>query len=175
MTFKQLFYIGGLSAVIARFVSAMPWVWWGAAMAIALLDQSTKQLVQTKLEYAQAIPVTPFFNLVHVWNTGAAFSFLADAGGWQRWFFITLTTGVSAWLAWALLKPRVQLEAIAYGLILGGALGNLADRVCRGYVVDFLDFHWGGWHWLAFNMADVAISCGAALLILASVRAKQPQ
>lgn len=163
------FLIGGLSAGIARFASMRPWVWWSAAMGIALLDQITKQLVHTQLDYAQVIPVTTFFNLVHVWNTGAAFSFLADAGGWQRWLFIALATGASSWLAWALLKPRVQLEAAAYCLILGGALGNLADRVFRGYVVDALDFHWGGWHWPAFNLADVAITCGAVLLIFASV------
>jgi len=169
------FLIGGLSAVIARFASTRPWVWWGAAMGITLLDQSTKQLVHTELEYAQVILVTPFFNLVHVWNTGAAFSFLADASGWQRWLFIVLATGVSAWLAWALLKPRVQLEATAYCLVLGGALGNLTDRVFRGYVVDSLDFHWGGWHWPAFNVADVAITCGVVLLVLASVRVRQPQ
>ena len=152
-----------------------PWIWWGAATAIALLDQSIKLLVQTNLAYAQAIPVTPFFNLVHVWNEGAAFSFLADAGGWQRWFFIALTTGVSAWLAWALRKPRARLEAASYCLILGGALGNLADRVFRGYVVDLLDVHWGGWHWPAFNAADMAISCGAFLLVFASTRVKEPQ
>ncbi len=152
-----------------------PWFWWCTALAVAILDQITKQLIQIYLVYAQAIPVTPFFNLVHVWNTGAAFSFLADAGGWQRWFFIALTTGVSVWLAWMLLKPCMKPEATSYSLILGGALGNLVDRVFRGYVVDSLDFHWGGWHWPAFNMADVAISCGAVLLVLASVKAKQSQ
>lgn len=162
------FLIGWLSAITARFASTRPWVWWCAAMAIAMLDQSIKQLVQLKLEYNQIISVTPFFNLVHVWNTGAAFSFLADAGGWQRWFFIALATGVSACLAWALLKPRVQLEATAYCLILGGALGNLADRVFRGYVVDSLDFHWGGWHWPAFNIADAAIVSGVGLLLAAA-------
>ncbi|MFA5180446.1 MAG: signal peptidase II [Syntrophales bacterium] len=147
-----------------------PWVWWCIALIVAVLDQITKQLVQTHLAYGQVIPVTPFFNLVHVWNTGAAFSFLADAGGWQRWFFIAITTGVSAWLAWALLKPRMKLEATAYSLILGGALGNLADRVFRGYVVDSLDFYWSGWHWPAFNVADSAITCGAVLLVLATFR-----
>jgi signal peptidase II len=137
------------------------------AVAIALLDQGTKQLVEARLEYAQVIPVTAFFNLVHVWNSGAAFSLLADAGGWQRWFFIALATGVSAWLALALLKPRLPLEAAAYCLILGGALGNLADRVFRGYVVDSLDFHWGGWHWPAFNFADVAITLGVGIFLAA--------
>jgi len=162
------FLIGGLSLVM-RFLSTKPWVWWSVAMAIALLDQITKQLVHTQLEYAQVIPVTSFFNLVNVRNTGAAFSFLADAGGWQRWLFIAFAAGASVWLAWALLKPRVKLETTAFCLVLGGALGNLTDRVFRGYVVDSLDFHWGARHWPAFNVADMAITFGAVLLILASV------
>lgn len=169
------FLIGWLSVGVARFALTKRWVWWCAAMAIAMLDQSSKQLVQAKLEYAQVIAVTPFFNLVHVWNTGAAFSFLADAGGWQRWFFITLATGASAWLAMALLKPRIQLEATAYCLILGGALGNLADRVFRGYVVDSLDFHWGGWHWPAFNFADVAIILGVGVFLAADAFCRRPR
>ncbi|MDA8259179.1 MAG: signal peptidase II [Betaproteobacteria bacterium] len=168
------FLIGRLAAWIARFASGTRWVWWCAAGAIALLDQGTKQLVEARLEYAQVIPVTAFFNLVHVWNSGAAFSILADAGGWQRWFFIALATGVSAWLAFALLKPRLQREAAAYCLILGGALGNLADRVFRGYVVDSLDFHWGGWHWPAFNFADVAITLGVGLFLAADSVCRRP-
>lgn len=169
------YLLGGLSSVIARFATTRLFAWWNAAMGIALLDQISKQLVHTQLDYAQVIPITPFFNLVHVRNTGAAFSFLADAGGWQRWLFISLAIGASTWLAWALLKPREQLEATAFFLILGGALGNLADRVFRGYVVDSLDFYWKGWHWPAFNVADVAITCGVVLLILASIQAKQSQ
>lgn len=167
------YVLGGLSVALARIVSARPWSWWGAAAAIASLDQVVKQLVHTTFDYGQVISLTPFFNLVHVWNTGAAFSVLADAGGWQRWLFIALAIGVSAWLAWVLLKPVAQLEASAYCLILGGALGNLADRIFRGYVVDLLDFHWSGWHWPAFNVADIAITCGAALLIVVTVRIKQ--
>jgi signal peptidase II len=162
------FLIGWLAAWIAC-SSGTRWVWWCTSAAIALLDQGTKQLVEAKLEYAQVIPVTASFNLVHVWNSGAAFSLLADAGGWQRWFFIALATGVSAWLALALLKPRLPLEAAAYCLILGGALGNLADRVFRGYVVDSLDFHWSGWHWPAFNFADVAITLGVGIFLAGSV------
>ena len=168
------FLIGGLVAWIARSASGTRWVWWCAAVAIALLDQGTKQLVEAKLEYAQIIPVTAFFNLVHVWNTGAAFSILADAGGWQRWFFIALATGISAWLALALLKPRQQPEAAAYCLILGGALGNLADRVFRGYVVDSLDFHWNGWHWPAFNFADLAITLGVGIFLAAGSVDRSP-
>ena len=159
------FVIGWLAAWIACLSSGTRWVWWCAALAIALLDQGTKQLVEARLEYAQAIPVAEFFNLVHVGNTGAAFSILADAGGWQRWFFIALATGISAWLALALLKPRQRPEAAGYCLILGGALGNLADRVFRGYVVDSLDFHWRGWHWPAFNLADTALCLGVLILL----------
>ncbi len=168
------FLIGGLAAWIARLSSGTRWVWWCAAVAIALLDQGTKQLVEARLEYAQVIPVTAFFNLVHVGNTGAAFSILADASGWQRWFFIALATGISAWLALALLKPRQQPEAAAYCLILGGAVGNLADRVFRGYVVDSLDFHWGGWHWPAFNFADLAITLGVGLFLAAGSVCRSP-
>lgn len=168
------FLIGGLAAWVARFTSGTRSVWWCAAMAIALLDQGTKQLVEVNFEYAQVIQVTAFFNLVHVGNTGAAFSILADAGGWQRWFFIALATGISAWLALALLKPRQQPEAAAYCLILGGALGNLADRVFRGYVVDSLDFHWSGWHWPAFNFADLAITLGVGIFLAAGSVCRSP-
>lgn len=168
------FLIGGLAAWIVC-SSGTRWVWWCAAMAIALLDQGTKQLVEAKLEYAQAIPMTAFFNLVHVWNTGAAFSILADAGGWQRWFFIALATGISAWLALALLKPRQPLETTGYCLILGGALGNLTDRIFRGYVVDSLDFHWAGWHWPAFNLADLAITLGVGIFLAAGSVCRSPR
>lgn len=168
------FLIGGLAAWIACLASGTRWVWWCAALAIALLDQGTKQIVEAKLEYAQVIHVTAFFNLVHVWNTGAAFSILADAGGWQRWFFVALATGISAWLALALLKPRQQLEAAAYCLILGGALGNLVDRVFRGYVVDSLDFHWRGWHWPAFNFADLTITLGVGIFLAAGSVCRSP-
>lgn len=168
------FLIGGLAAWIARFASGTRWIWWCAALSIALLDQGSKQLVEARLEYAQAVPVTAFFNLVRVWNTGAAFSILADAGGWQRWFFIAVATGISAWLALALLKPRQQPEAAGYCLILGGALGNLADRVFRGYVVDSLDFHWSGWHWPAFNFADLAITLGVGIFLVAGSVCRSP-
>jgi signal peptidase II len=114
--------------------------------------------------------LTGFFNVVHVWNTGAAFSFLANAGGWQRYFFIALAFGVSIWLTLALRKPLRALEAGAYSLILGGALGNAVDRLLRGHVVDYLDFHLGGWHWPAFNVADIGIVCGALLMVVSSLR-----
>lgn len=144
--------------------------WMLLTALIALADQGSKFLVQDLMPYGQSIPVTPFFNLVHVWNTGAAFSFLADAGGWQRFFFIILALAVSIGLIVVLRKPLPRLEATGYSLILGGALGNVVDRIMRGHVVDYLDFYWRGWHWPAFNVADIGITLGATLLVIAMLR-----
>ena len=142
-----------------------------AAGLIVLLDAAVKQTVMLLMPYGASVSLTPFFNLVHVWNTGAAFSFLADAGGWQRYLFTTPGIGVSVVLAWLLRRGvESRREAAAYTLIMGGALGNVADRIARGFVVDYLDFHWQGWHWPAFNLADMAIASGAALIVLASLR-----
>ena len=138
------------------------------ALAILVVDQATKYLVHEHTPYGWSHPVTSFFNLVHIWNYGAAFSFLADAGGWQRVFFGVVALVVSVWLAFLLAKPLHRSEQLAYAFILGGALGNGADRALRGYVVDFLDFHAMGWHWPAFNVADMAIVCGAVLLVVSS-------
>jgi signal peptidase II len=129
--------------------------------------------VSSTLAYQEAIPVLPFFSLVRVHNTGAAFSFLADAGGWQRWFFIAVGI-VATVIIVRLLKhhagqPRM---AFALALLLGGALGNVIDRVVLGHVVDFLYFHYRNFAWPAFNVADSAISIGAALLIWDSLRGK---
>ena len=142
------------------------WRWWTLAISVAVADQLTKLAVSTLMYYGQSIPLTGFFNLVHVWNTGAAFSFLADAGGWQRYFFIVITLGVSIALVVMLRKPRTRTEALGYSLVLGGALGNGFDRVVRGYVVDYLDFYWRNWHWPAFNVADSGITLGVFLLVL---------
>jgi len=143
--------------------------WLPATILIFAADQVVKQAVFVSMPYGASYAITPFFNLVHVWNTGAAFSLLADAGGWQRHFFIVIGTGVSLFLAWMLWRGVAsRLEAAAYTLLLGGALGNISDRIVRGFVVDYLDFHWRGWHWPAFNIADAAITTGAALLVLAS-------
>lgn len=146
---------------------------WGYAIALLVFaaDMLSKYLVHEFTPYGWNWPVTGFFNLVHVWNLGAAFSFLADAGGWQRLFFIVIAAGVSAWLLAALRKPMRFVEQLAFSLILGGALGNGVDRGLRGYVVDFLDFHWAGWHWPAFNIADIGIVCGAALVLFTSFMA----
>ena len=142
------------------------WHWWALAISVAVADQLTKLAVSKLMYYGESIPLTGFFNLVHVWNTGAAFSFLADAGGWQRYFFIVITLGVSIILVVMLRKPRTRTEALGYSLVLGGALGNGFDRVVRGYVVDYLDFYWRNWHWPAFNVADSGITLGVFLLVL---------
>ncbi len=144
--------------------TAVAWRWWTLAIAVAAADQLSKFAVSTLMFYGQSIPLSGFFNLVHVWNTGAAFSFLADAGGWQRYFFILITLGVSICLAVMLHKPRRGIESFGYSLVLGGALGNGFDRVVRGYVVDSLDFHWQSWHWPAFNLADCGIVLGVFCL-----------
>lgn len=139
------------------------WLWISAA--IMLLDQVSKQLIVRQLGWFDVMPVMPHFNLVHMRNTGAAFSMLSSA---PPVFFILLGTVVSVGILWWLRRnPRGQtLVAVALALILGGALGNVIDRATRGYVVDFLDFYWGSWHFAAFNVADMAISAGAGLLIL---------
>lgn len=148
----------------ARHTSAS--VWYVVAVCAFMADQFAKLAVVRTYAYGEQVEVTPFFNFVHVLNPGAAFSFLAGAGGWQRYFFIALGLAVSAWLARMLKQRLPSLEALGYSLILGGALGNVADRLLRGQVVDFLDFHWRHSHWPAFNLADVAITSGAVLLII---------
>jgi len=145
--------------------------WFGVAAAVAALDQLTKAWAAHALVLHDAVAVTPFFNLTLIRNQGAAFSFLAGAGGWQRWFFIGLTLAIGLAIAVWLVRSahRHWPNATALALVLGGAIGNLVDRVRLGYVVDFLDFHAAGWHWPAFNVADSAISCGAVLLVVLSL------
>ncbi|SFB75435.1 signal peptidase II [Polaromonas sp. OV174] len=140
------------------------------ALVIFLADVATKYWVHEYTAYDWSQPLLPFFNLVQVWNQGAAFSFLADAGGWQRLFLTSVALLASVWLLLMLRKPMALWERLAYSLILGGALGNGVDRGWRGYVVDFLDFHWLGWHWPAFNIADIAIVCGALLMIFSTLK-----
>lgn len=149
--------------------STAPWIWWTVSLAIALADQTFKSAIVDSLPVGTVIPLTAVFNLVHFWNTGAAFSFLADAGGWQRYFFIVIALIVSMVLALILRKPRANSEALGYSLILGGAVGNLIDRAFRGHVIDYLDFYWQSWHWPAFNLADIGIVGGATMLILSSL------
>jgi len=141
--------------------------WIGFAVVLALADQAVKAAVQASLAPGEVVRLAPFFNLVLVFNTGAAFSFLADASGWQREFFIAVTVIAAVVIVFLLRRhPGERLFSLGLALILGGALGNLYDRLTLGKVVDFLDFHAYGWHWPAFNVADSAISVGAALIIL---------
>jgi signal peptidase II len=146
--------------------------WWGLAAGLIVADFATKQLVRERMVEGAALPLAPFFNLESARNSGAAFSFLADAGGWQRWFFVVLALVVSAVLAWMLSLKRDRLEAFGYAMILGGAVGNAIDRFVFGRVTDFLDFHWNGWHWPAFNVADISIFVGAAGLVAASLKVR---
>jgi signal peptidase II len=142
-------------------------LWLGIALLVLLLDQFTKVLVLGAFQLGDSTPITSFFNLVRVHNHGAAFSFLAGAGGWQRWFFTGIGVVAALFMVWMLrAHPGQKLFSLAIALILGGAIGNVIDRLLHGYVVDFLDFYWGAWHFPAFNVADSGITVGAALLIL---------
>ncbi|MBA4144009.1 MAG: lipoprotein signal peptidase [Nitrosospira sp.] len=144
------------------------------ALAVLVLDLITKRWVEATLFHGEQIPLTGFFNLVLTYNAGAAFSFLSDAGGWQRWFFSAIAIGASILIIYLLRKHASEkLFCIALSLILGGALGNLWDRITLGHVVDFLDFHVAGYHWPAFNIADSAIFLGAFGLIVDSFRRKE--
>lgn len=129
-------------------------------------DVATKAAIVTWVEYGTGHAWLPVLNIVHVLNRGAAFSFLHDAGGWQRHFFIAIAVAASVFLAIMIRRPStVRVERIAFGLILGGALANMLDRVHRGAVVDWIDLHWGAYHWPAFNVADIGITTGAALIV----------
>lgn len=141
--------------------------WLGLSTVIVLADQLTKIVIERKFEFGDVHPVTGFFNLVLTYNKGAAFSFLANASGWQSRFFTAVGIAASLFIVYLLARHGAQrLFALSLALILGGAVGNVIDRLVHGHVIDFLDFHWRGWHWPAFNLADSAIVGGAALLIL---------
>lgn len=145
--------------------------WLALSTLLVVLDQLSKFAITGILTYGRPIEVTPFFNLVLVYNPGAAFSLLSNASGWQRELFIGIAVVASVWVVYLLRKyPRQTLFCLALSLILGGAIGNVIDRVLHGAVIDFLDFHAFGWHWPAFNVADAAITCGAVLLIWESLR-----
>jgi len=145
--------------------------WLAIAGLVVVLDQLAKYAIAQWLGNGHVVEVAPFFNLVLVHNSGAAFSFLAAAAGWQRGFFIGIALVAAAWIIVLLRRhPQVTLFNLALALILGGALGNVIDRILFGAVVDFLDFHAAGWHWPAFNVADSAITCGAVLVAWDSLR-----
>jgi len=148
------------------------WRWlWLSALVVAL-DQISKQWIEEHFVLYEQYPLTGFFNLTLAYNKGAAFSFLADAGGWQRWFFAVLALSICTYLVFwlnKLEKHRVMLP-LAIALIIGGAIGNLVDRLVYGHVIDFLDFYVNNWHWPAFNLADSAITLGVMLFLVDSFK-----
>ena len=146
------------------------WRWLGVSVAVIVADQATKAAVRAALGPADAIPITPFFSIVLAFNTGAAFSFLAGADGWQRWLFTAVAVVASVVIVVLLRRGGSRFFTFGLALILGGALGNLWDRIAIGKVVDFLLFHYAGWAYPAFNVADSAITVGAGLLIFDSFR-----
>ena len=144
--------------------------WYGLALVLVVLDQYTKAMATNTMAYGEQIVVTPFFNWTLLHNTGAAFSFLSDAGGWQNGFFCTVAAAVSVYIVyWLYQTPRsAPWQGLALSLVLGGAIGNLYDRLMLGYVVDFIQVHYQQYYWPAFNVADSAICVGAFILILSS-------
>jgi signal peptidase II len=148
------------------------WLW--LSVAIVASDLCTKAWITNVFAPGEVLRVTPFFNLVLVYNTGAAFSFLAGAGGWQRWFFMAISAGVSVAIVWMLRRHAGErwLSA-ALALVLGGAIGNLYDRATLGQVVDFVQVHAAGYYWPAFNVADSAITIGVVMIILDGFRGKR--
>ncbi len=155
----------------------LKWLW--LSLLALVLDQGSKLAVAGSMKLYESIQIMPFFKLTYVHNTGAAFSFLSEAGGWQRWFFAGLALMISVVIAvWlARLKKNETLLAVALALVLGGAVGNLIDRLAYGYVIDFLDVYYESWHWPAFNIADSAITLGVILMLAESFglgRMKEP-
>jgi len=146
----------------------LKWLW--LSLLALILDQASKLAVDGSMQLYQSIRIMPYFNLTYVHNTGAAFSFLSEAGGWQRWFFAGLALVISVVIAFwlARLKRHETLLAVALALVLGGAMGNLIDRLAYGYVIDFLDVYYQDWHWPAFNIADSAITLGVILMLAES-------
>lgn len=148
-------------AAMRRYLS-----WLALSLLVIALDQVTKFVITHEMSFGQSIPVAPFFDLVLVYNPGAAFSFLAHHDGWQRWFFAVLAIVVSIWLAVLLRKHAAEkLLPLAFALIIGGAIGNVIDRLLFGAVIDFLYFHVASYGWPAFNVADSAISVGVVLML----------
>jgi len=150
------------------------WLWLSAL--VVALDQGTKWMAEAALDPYLPVPLVPSLNLTLMYNEGAAFSFLAGAGGWQRWFFAGLATLVTIALGVWLhrLKATERMTAIGIALVIGGAVGNLIDRIRTGRVVDFIDVYYADWHWPAFNLADSAITLGVALLLVATLREGRP-
>jgi len=146
--------------------SALRWLW--LSLLVILLDLGSKYLADSLLVYAAPVPLLPVFDLTLLYNTGAAFSFLAGAGGWQRWLFVAIAVGMCAFLLHWMRRTPVQQRWLGIGLalVLGGALGNLFDRTVHGHVVDFISLHWAGYYFPAFNIADCAITLGTLGLLM---------
>jgi signal peptidase II len=153
----------------------LKWLW--LSLLAIILDQASKLAIAGSMRLYESIDIMPFFKLTYVHNTGAAFSFLSEAGGWQRWFFaglaLVISVAIAVWLT--RLKKHETLLAVALALILGGAVGNLIDRLAYGYVIDFLDVYYGTWHWPAFNIADSAITLGVMLMLAESFGMGHPK
>jgi signal peptidase II len=154
---------------------ALAW-WLAAALAVIAVDQLVKAWVAGSLTYGQRIPVLPFFDITLLFNTGAAFSFLANGDGAQRWLFTGIALVAAIFIVrWLYAHAREPMMCAGLACLLGGALGNALDRITHGHVIDFLLFYWKDWFFPAFNVADVAITCGAGLLILDEIlRARHP-
>ncbi|MGE8671209.1 MAG: signal peptidase II [Achromobacter mucicolens] len=168
---------GVTDAAPARAAPARVGGWLALALLIIVLDQLTKIYFNTAFQYGERVNILPFFDFTLVFNRGAAFSFLASEEGWQRWLFTGLGCVAAVVIVWMLRRTHGQTRfCLALTLILGGAIGNVIDRVVYGHVVDFLLFYWNDWQFPAFNLADVGITCGAVLLVLDELlRARKPQ
>ncbi len=163
-----------LCSTYVRWCAMLKWLWLTALVVV--LDQVSKYMATEMLEMFQPVAVMPMFNLTLMYNTGAAFNFLSEAGGWQRWFFtivaLVISSVIFAWIR--RLDAGQHLHAAALSLVLGGALGNVIDRLLLGHVVDFIQIYYDRWYWPAFNIADSAITVGVVLLILDTLRNKAP-
>ncbi len=171
MATKKKPVVSGIMKAAPKSGSGMlPWL--GLALILVLLDQVVKIAVERSFHYGETVPVTGFFNLIKVYNPGAAFSFLGDAGGWQRYLFTGIAVVAVGYILYLLKRhPGQRLFCFALALIMGGAIGNVIDRLAYGHVIDFLDFYWKGvGHFPAFNIADIGISVGAFLFILDELR-----
>ncbi|BDF93616.1 MULTISPECIES: signal peptidase II [Pseudoalteromonas] len=155
--------------------SGLVWLW--LSLLLLVVDFATKTLVVNTMNLRDSIDILPFFNLTYVHNYGAAFSFLSEAGGWQRWFLSIIAVSISVLLIWWLKRLPATNKVLcgAYSLVLAGAIGNLYDRISYGYVIDFLHVHYNNWHFPAFNIADSAICIGAALLLFDAFTGESPK
>ena len=163
------------SVVAPQASKSANWRWLWLAIAVIALDQLSKHWIVASFRPGEELPLTPFASLVLAFNRGAAFSFLADGGGWQRWLFAVIAVVASGAMLWFLRRGGRALFCAGLALIIGGALGNLYDRITLGHVVDFVLLHWRGWYYPAFNVADSAITVGAAALIVDSFRERRPR